>query len=56
MAAGAKIAKAIATIAHEGLWESEANEAVYFHAKYVKPRWSRRKERLAQIDTHIFYR
>ena len=49
-------AKAIAKIAHEGLWESEANEAVYFHAKYVKPRWSRRKERLAQIDTHIFYR
>ena len=51
-----KRAKSIAKIAHEGMWESEANEAVYFHANYVSPRWSRRKERLAQIDTHIFYR
>ncbi len=49
-------AQAIAKIAHEGMWKSEANDAVYFHAKYVKPRWSHRKERLAQIDTHIFYR
>ncbi|MDJ0978487.1 MAG: cell wall hydrolase [Erythrobacter sp.] len=49
-------AKAIAQIAHEGLWESEVEDAVYFHAKYVRPKWSRRKERLAQIDTHIFYR
>lgn len=49
-------AKAIAQIAHDGLWESEAGDAVYFHAKYVRPAWSRRKERTAQIDTHIFYR
>lgn len=49
-------AKAVAKIAHEGLWESEASEAVYFHANYVRPSWSRRKTRLAQIDTHVFYR
>ena len=49
-------AKAVARIAHEGLWESEAADAVYFHAKYVRPGWSRRKTRLAQIDTHVFYR
>lgn len=49
-------AKAVAKIAHDGLWESEAKEAVYFHANYVRPRWSRAKTRLAQIDTHIFYR
>lgn len=49
-------AKAIARIAHEGLWESEAADAVYFHANYVRPRWSYRKTRTAQIDTHIFYR
>ena len=49
-------AKAVATIAHEGLWESEAKDAVYFHATYVNPSWSRRKTRLAQIDTHVFYR
>ena len=49
-------AKAVATIAHKGLWESKADDAVYFHAQYVSPSWSRRKTRLAQIDTHIFYR
>ncbi len=51
-----KRAKAIARIAHDGLWESEAGDAVYFHAKYVRPKWSYRKTRTAVIDTHIFYR
>ncbi len=49
-------AVAIAQIAHKGLWESEAGDAVFFHARYVRPGWSRTKTRLAQIDTHIFYR
>lgn len=49
-------AKAIAHIAHDGLWESEAGDAVYFHATYVRPKWSYRKTRTAKIDTHIFYR
>ena len=49
-------AKAVATIAHEGLWDSEAADAVYFHATRVRPSWSRRKTRLAQIDSHVFYR
>ena len=49
-------AVAVAQIADKGLWESEAEGAVFFHARYVKPGWSRTKTRLAQIDTHIFYR
>jgi spore germination cell wall hydrolase CwlJ-like protein len=49
-------AVAVAQIAHQGLWESEAGNAVFFHARYVRPSWSRTKTRLAQIDTHIFYR
>lgn len=49
-------AKAVATIAHEGLWESKAADAVYFHASRVRPGWSHRKTRLAQIDSHVFYR
>jgi hypothetical protein len=49
-------ARAIAEIAHNGLWQSEADDAVFFHARYVKPGWSERKQRLAQISTHIFYR
>lgn len=49
-------AKAVARIAHENLWQSEANEAVYFHANYVRPKWSRKKTPVTQIDTHVFYR
>lgn len=49
-------AKAIARIAHEGQWESEAQDSLYFHAKYVRPSWSRKKSRRAAIDSHIFYR
>lgn len=49
-------AVAVAHIADKGLWESEAGRAVFFHARYVKPGWIRTKTRLAQIDTHIFYR
>ena len=51
-----KRAKAIARIAHEGMWESEAEDALYFHAKYVSPSWSRKKTARATINQHIFYR
>lgn len=49
-------AKAVAQIAHNEMWASEAEDAVYFHASYVRPRWSRSKTRVTQIDTHVFYR
>lgn len=51
-----KRASAIARIAHEGLWSSEAGDALYFHARYVRPGWSRSKVTRARIDSHIFYR
>lgn len=51
-----KRAKAIARIAHEGMWGSEAEDALYFHAKYVSPSWSRKKTARATINQHIFYR
>jgi spore germination cell wall hydrolase CwlJ-like protein len=49
-------AKAIAQIAHRDLWQSPAGEALFFHARYVRPGWSRNKVQLATIDSHIFYR
>jgi spore germination cell wall hydrolase CwlJ-like protein len=49
-------AMAVAQIAHQDLWESEAGDALYFHASYVKPGWASRKRQLARIDTHVFYR
>jgi spore germination cell wall hydrolase CwlJ-like protein len=49
-------AKAIAQIAHQDLWDSDAKGAMFFHATYVKPKWAHRKTALARIDTHVFYR
>lgn len=49
-------AEAIAEIAERNLWHTEASDALYFHATYVRPSWARQKVELAQIDTHIFYR
>lgn len=49
-------AKAIAQIAHRDLWDTEAKDAMFFHAAYVKPKWAHRKTALARIDTHVFYR
>jgi hypothetical protein len=47
-------AKAVAKIAHEGLWDSPAKGALFFHAAYVSPHWG--LTRLAKVDHHIFYR
>ncbi|MBT2135280.1 cell wall hydrolase [Croceibacterium sp. LX-88] len=49
-------ALAVAQIAHQDLWSCPADDAMYFHATYVKPGWASRKRQLARIDTHIFYR
>ncbi|WP_394268993.1 cell wall hydrolase [Qipengyuania sp.] len=51
-----KRASAIARIAHQGLWDSEAGDSLYFHARYVKPGWARQKVARVTIDSHIFYR
>jgi spore germination cell wall hydrolase CwlJ-like protein len=49
-------ARALAQIAHRELWQSEAADALFFHARYVRPGWARTKTKLAAIDSHIFYR
>lgn len=47
-------AVAIAQIALADAWDSEAEGALYFHARRVSPGWNH--DRLAAIDNHIFYR
>ncbi|MDE2405813.1 MAG: cell wall hydrolase [Sphingomonadales bacterium] len=47
-------AVAIAQIAHDGSWQSEAEGALYFHAARVSPGW--RLHKVTRIDNHIFYR
>lgn len=47
-------AVAIAQIAMEDSWNSQAEGALFFHARRVSPGWGKRQ--LAAIDNHIFYR
>lgn len=47
-------ARAVAMIADNDAWESDVEGALFFHARYVNPRW--RLTRIAQIDNHVFYR
>ena len=49
-------AKAIARIAHRELWHSEAGDALFFHARHVRPSWAGRLTARATIDNHIFYK
>ena len=51
-----KRAVAVARIAHQELWDSPADDALYFHATYVKPRWARQKQARATLARHVFYR
>jgi spore germination cell wall hydrolase CwlJ-like protein len=47
-------AVAIAHIAKQDLAEGGIGKAMFFHARYVSPRW--RLTRVASIGNHIFYR
>ena len=47
-------AVAIARIAMQDSWNSQAEGALFFHARRVSPGWG--KTQLAAIDNHIFYR
>ena len=47
-------AVAIARIVDQDLKDSEVGNALFFHARYVSPRW--RLKRVASIGNHVFYR
>lgn len=47
-------ALAIARIAQAGLHSSSADNALFFHATHVNPKW--RLSRVASIGNHVFYR
>lgn len=34
----------------------EYRDAVYYHARYVKPKWAKQKVRIGAIGDHIFYK
>ncbi len=47
-------AVAIAHIALDDRADSPVSDALFFHARYVNPRW--RLQRLAAVGNHVFYR
>ena len=49
-----RTAMAVAQVALGDAWESPASSAMFFHARYVTPSWS--KPRVASIGNHVFYR
>lgn len=51
---GWKTAVAVAKIVDQDLKDSAADDALFFHARRVSPRW--KLKRVASIGNHIFYR
>ena len=51
---GWSTAVAVAKVAHADLWDGDADDALYFHARRVSPGW--RMQRVAAIGNHVFYR
>lgn len=49
-----KTALAVAQVAVNDAWDSPASNAMFFHARYVRPNWG--KARVASIGNHVFYR
>lgn len=49
-----KTAVAIAKIVAQDLKQSAVGKALFFHARYVSPKW--RLKRVAAIGNHVFYR
>ncbi len=45
---------AISKIAMNDAWDSKMEGALFFHAKYVNPKW--RLKRMGSVGQHIFYR
>lgn len=49
-----KTAVAVARVAQAEAWESPTDGALFFHARYVSPRW--RLSKVGSVGNHIFYR
>lgn len=47
-------AMAVAQVARKDLWDSPVENALFFHARYVSPRWKR--ARVGTVGNHVFYR
>lgn len=46
----------VATAVYDGTHEPSVPNALYYHAKYIKPSWAKPGRRVATIGSHVFYR
>lgn len=46
----------IASTAYNEKDKKQLKGALFYHAKYIKPSWARKKKPIARIGSHIFYR
>ena len=49
-------AREVAAAVYDGTHEPTVPNALYYHAKYIKPRWAKQSRRVATIGSHVFYR
>ena len=49
-------ARDVATAVYDGEHAPRMPNALYYHAKYIKPSWAKPTRRLATIGSHVFYR
>lgn len=49
-------ARDVATAVYDGEHAPRMPNALYYHAKYIKPSWARPTRRVATIGSHVFYR
>lgn len=50
------VAKRLLTNSFDRAILSKLDDAIYFHANYVRPQWSHQKVLVAIIDQHLFYK
>jgi spore germination cell wall hydrolase CwlJ-like protein len=49
-------ARVVATAVYDGTYTPRVPNALYYHAKYIKPSWAKPNRRVATIGSHVFYR
>jgi spore germination cell wall hydrolase CwlJ-like protein len=49
-------AREVAAAVYDGMHEPTVPNALYYHAKYIKPSWAKPNRRVATIGSHVFYR
>ncbi|RMD87370.1 MAG: cell wall hydrolase [Alphaproteobacteria bacterium] len=50
------VAKMVALVAREGLWQDVTGAATHYHAVYVAPAWRRAMAPTVRYGDHVFYR